>query len=227
MRHVLALPLLLAVLPACSGAGGGWESVGALARPTPPAVITQAPLSTATATPTQAASEDVIVVRYRVEDRTADAATNDFAAFVEAVLEDPRGWQQADFELIHDPTAEYLVVLAEAGEVDALCLPYDTGGRFSCQNGHVVALNADRWRTATETWPRTLGDYRTMLVNHEFGHLLGMHHIRCKQAGTPAPVMEQQSGGLRGCLPNPWPTPVEIMLAATHQFRLAPPPLER
>ena len=59
-------------------------------------------------------------------------------------------------------------------EVDALCLPYDTYGRFSCQNGPIVALNADRWRTAVDSWPATLDEYRAMLVNHEVGHLLGL-----------------------------------------------------
>jgi Protein of unknown function (DUF3152) len=48
-----------------------------------------------------------------------------------------------------------------------------------------VALNADRWREAVETWPGTLLEYRQMLVNHEVGHLLGRHHARpaCEEPG--------------------------------------------
>ena len=180
------------------------------------------PTTAAAAVPVPA-QPATVEVRYRVELRTPDTSVADFADWLRAILTDPRGWVRAGFLLVEDPAAPYAVVLAEGPEVDALCEPYDVGGRFSCQNGPVVALNADRWRTATPTWTLDLTAYRTMLVNHEVGHLLGMHHLRCKAAGAVSPVMAQQSGGLDGCLANPWPTEVEVMLAATHQFLLAPP----
>jgi hypothetical protein len=165
-----------------------------------------------------------VVVPYRVEVRSADPSLATAAAEISAVLEDPRGWQQAGFDLVLDPAAPHVVAIAEAADAQALCEPYDVGGRFSCQDGPLVVLHADRWREAVPHWPGTLAEYRTMLVNHEVGHLLGMHHLRCQGPGLVAPVMEQQSGSLRGCLANPWPTPVELRLAATHQFELAPPP---
>jgi len=128
--------------------------------------------------------------------------------------------------LVHDETAEYRVIVAEPAEVDRLCLPYDTYGRYSCQNGPVVALNAERWRTATPQWTGDLATYRQMLVNHEVGHLLGMRHPpepQCPVPGRPALVMSQQSTELDGCLPNPWPLPQEIERAARHDLPLAPP----
>ena len=162
---------------------------------------------------------------YRIEVRTRDDATADFPAVVESTLEDGRGWQRARFDLQRREGAEYLVVIAEGDEVDRLCLPYDTYGKYSCQNGPVVAINADRWRSATPQWTGDLPTYKQMLVNHEVGHLLGQHHpkVQCPARGRPAPIMAQQSTELNGCLPNPWPLPHEIEYAARHEEPLAPP----
>lgn len=163
-------------------------------------------------------------VRYRVEVRTADDTGADFAATVHEILTDPRGWVRAGFELVRDPEARFRIVLAEGAEVDRLCHPYDTDGRYSCQNGPVVALNADRWRRATEPWAGDLASYRTMLVNHEVGHLLHLHHPRpqCPAPGLPAPVMAQQSSGTDPCHPHSWPLQWEIELAAERREPLAP-----
>ena len=165
-------------------------------------------------------------MRYRIERRTTDPATRGFLAVVRSTLVDRRGWQRAGFRLIEHPDAPYVVVLAEGPEVDRLCRPYDTYGKYSCQNGPVVALNADRWRFATPEWTGDLATYRQMLVNHEFGHLLGQHHppgAQCPVRGSLALVMSQQSTELDGCRPNPWPLPEEIARAARHDEPLAPP----
>ena len=183
-------------------------------------------LQAVTSMPTSAAAgPGPVVVPYRLERRTSDAATEDFEAVVRATLSDPRGWTRAGFLLVHDPAAEFRVVLAEGPEVDRLCLPYETFGTYSCQLGPVVALNADRWRRATPQWTGDLDEYRVMLVNHEVGHLLGQKHpaVQCPGAGQRAPVMAQQSTELRGCRANPWPLDSEIERAARHDLPLAPP----
>ncbi len=183
------------------------------------------PLST---TSTQGAPTE-IEIRYRLERRVADEATAGFEAVVGATLTDGRGWSGAAYRFVRDDAGgDYRIVLAEGGEVDALCLPYDTYGKYSCQNGPVVALNADRWRTSTDKWTGNLDDYRRMLVNHEVGHLLGLKHPRpqCPAVGRPAPIMNQQSTELDGCLPNPWPLDAEVKTAARHDRKLAPGPGE-
>ena len=194
--------------------------------PGAPADATPSPSTPGAAASTPASTPATVVVRYRIERRTTDAATRTFGDVVVSTLTDPRGWTRAAFRLIEDPQAEYRVVLAEAAEVDAMCRPYDTYGKYSCQNGPVVALNADRWRTATPEWTGDLATYRQMLVNHEVGHLLGQHHPpnpQCPRPGRPALVMSQQSTELNGCRPNAWPLPEEIARAARHDEPLAPP----
>lgn len=167
----------------------------------------------------------MVEVRYRIERRSTDPATADFATVVERTLTDARGWQRAAFRLVKDDRAPYVVVLGEPDAVQQWCLPYDVNRTYSCQNGPVVAINADRWREATPKWTGTLAAYKVMLVNHEVGHLLGQRHPpspQCATPGRPALVMSQQSTELNGCLPNPWPLPAEITRAARHDQPLAP-----
>jgi hypothetical protein len=168
-------------------------------------------------------THDPVRIDLVIEARPTDPSTAGFAAMVNETLTDPRGWQAAGFLFAFKDDAPYRVVLAERPDVERLCRPYDVG-RFSCQNGPLVALNADRWRTASPKWTGDLDTYRRMLVNHEVGHLLGQHHpaVHCPQAGQPAPVMTQQSSELDGCLPNPWPLPWELDCAARHEEPLAP-----
>ena len=218
----------VAVAVAALGAGCG--SGDDQAAPTTASVATTtavATTSSTTAPATTAVEPAPVVISLRLDRRTDDAATADFDAVVRSTLVDQRGWQQAGFEFRFDEAdAPYVVVLAEADEVDQLCFPYDTFGLYSCQNGPVVALNADRWRTATPEWTGDLATYRQMLVNHEVGHLIGRHHPpapQCPEPGRPALVMSQQSTELEGCLPNPWPLPEEITAASLHDEPLAPP----
>lgn len=209
-RVLLVMPTVMA---ACGEAGGPSPTVrpdGVAPRP-------------GSGSPAQGPA--VVEVPYRVEVRTTAGGSTDFAEVVDATLSDPRGWSRAGFRFVRRHDAPFSIVLAEGDEVDRLCRPYDTYGEYSCQNGPVMALNAERWRSATPQWTGDLATYRQMVVNHEVGHLLGQRHPHrhCPQAGRPAPVMGQQSTELNGCLPNPWPMDEEIERAARHDQPLAPP----
>jgi Protein of unknown function (DUF3152) len=167
-----------------------------------------------------------VVVEISIESQLKGVSSAEFSEFVVTTLNDPRGWPRAGFRFVSTSRARFKVVLAEPVKVDALCRPLKTGGTVSCQNGPTVALNADRWRSGVAHWDASLDEYRTYLVNHEVGHLIGQFHPapRCPKSGGRAAVMEQQSKSLDGCLGNPWPLQWEIDQASKRPTLLAPGP---
>jgi hypothetical protein len=226
-RGLVALALVVAL----SGCGSGSETVTERPDAAPPTTAAEQVTTSTTGEPPPPPTTEVepeptlpVVIDIRLE-RWSQDGTEGFEELVQETLTDPRGWEPAGFEFRFTEDGPYRVLVAEGSDVDATCAPYTTGGRFSCQIGPTVALNAERWREATPTWTGTLDDYRRMLVNHEVGHLIGRHHARpaCAVPGEPAAVMWQQSAGLDGCEPNPWPLPWELACAARHDEPIAPP----
>ncbi len=213
--------LVAAVMVVCDETRRTGTAATGRSSSTPPPSSAALPPPPAAASPASA----VIEVGYRTEVRTTDRTAAAFSDLVESTLSDPRGWSRAGFRLVRRGDAPFLIVLAEGDEVDRLCLPYDTYGEYSCQNGPVVALNAERWRSATPKWTGDLAGYRQMVVNHEVGHLLGQRHPdqHCPRPGRLAAVMAQQSTELNGCRPNPWPLEGEVEVAARHDEPLGPP----
>lgn len=150
----------------------------------------------------------VRTVRVEVEGGLpVDAAA--FAAFVLDTLNDPRGWGHAGAMTFArtDGDAELTVVLASPETSARMCRPLDTGGRLSCRIGPRAILTHYRWVEAHPDYGTDRTGYRRYLVNHEVGHFLGHGHVPCPAPGAPAPVMQQQTMGLRGCAPNSWPHP--------------------
>ncbi|MEV0425455.1 DUF3152 domain-containing protein [Micromonospora sp. NPDC050495] len=151
------------------------------------------------------------LLRYRVavEGGIARLDVERFGREVGAILADPRGWTGGgEWRLQRvgpaDP-ADFTVLLTTPVTRGRLCAD-PTDHYTSCRNGNQVVINVARWVRGVPQFP-DLGRYRQYLLNHEVGHRLGRGHERCPRAGGPAPVMEQQTLGLHGCTPNPWPRP--------------------
>lgn len=155
------------------------------------------------------------IVYYKVmKEGEVGADFDEFRQKVSETLGDERGWvrlpmrfQEVDFGqdlniIIADP--EFL-------EATAGC-----SGDLSCTTwNNEVIINDERWREGTEASRAAemeQRDYQHMVINHEVGHWLGhyVHETQCVDGG-PAPVMLQQSTGLRGCDSfNAWPLNGEL-----------------
>ena len=208
MRVRTAVVASLTVL-ACSGAPA--ISNPAAAAAVPPAVPAMpAPVGTAVtpaAAPTRTVTYDV---RTR-GDVTADVGV--FERIAAATLTDRRGWSMGgSLHFTQVPGGgEFTLWLAAPSELPSFsrkCSP-----SFSCRAGRNVVINEERWRTGTASWP-AVAEYRQHVINHEVGHWLGMGHADCPAAGAPAPVMQQQSKDLAGCVGSAWPTEAERAEAA-------------
>jgi len=132
-----------------------------------------------------------------------------FAAFALATLNDPRSWgRDGDVGFVRTAgDAPIHVKLASPETTARLCGSRDTEGRVPCRQGPDAILNLARWVGGVPDYRGDLTGYRHYLLNHEVGHVLGHDHALCPGHGAVAPVMQQQTLGLDGCRPNPWPYP--------------------
>lgn len=144
---------------------------------------------------------------------------DDFRAKVAETLNDVRGWTRAGLKFVEvDNGQDVNIILSDPASLGATA---GCSSELSCTTwSNQVIINDVRWREGTGP-SRAAGmstrDYQHMVVNHEMGHWLGHYaHIEgCTTEngfiGGPAPIMLQQSTGLRGCSSfNAWPLDTEL-----------------
>jgi hypothetical protein len=157
--------------------------------------------------------EDGALQRYRVavEDGIG-ISPEQFGTAVEQILADGRSWTGGGtlrLQRVSGSTdVDFIIYLASPVTSEAMCREdgLQTGGYTSCRLGDGrVVINSARWLTAVEGYGAPLAEYRAYAINHEVGHQFGYQHELCPAAGQPAPVMQQQTLGLQGCLPFGWP----------------------
>ena len=154
---------------------------------------------------------------YRVAVETGTPIpVGEFAALVDRTLGDPRSWIAGNNVRLQrvpggSTGVNFTVLLVTPGTAEKLCLavgldivlhgePYS-----SCQSGSRAVINISRYLKAVPNYGAPVSDYDQYAVNHEVGHILGHDHELCPGNGQPAPVMQQQTFDLQGCVANSWP----------------------
>jgi hypothetical protein len=171
-----------------------------------------------------AAAAATPVYQYSVRGKGNVSSLEEFAAAAAETYADRRGWSLGGairFERVASG-GDFTLWLSADSRMSSFGGACDVV--WSCRNGNNVVINEDRWLGASPVWNEaggSLRDYRHMVVNHETGHWLGFGHGMCGSPGTAAEVMQQQSMGLQGCAPNPWPLATERAVVA----RRLPAPL--
>ena len=143
-----------------------------------------------------------------------EADFGDFRTKVAETLNDSKGWVRAGLKFVEVSSGQDVnVILSDPASLGATA---GCSSELSCTTwANQVIINDIRWREGTEA-SRAGGmstrDYQHMVINHEMGHWLGHYsHIEGCDAGGPAPIMLQQSTGLRGCDSfNAWPLDFEL-----------------
>jgi len=154
-------------------------------------------------------SGTVLRFRVQVEKDISGVDVDRFADQVVSILGAPQGWTAGGdwrFQRVGPGTpADFTLHLVTPGTRDRMC--HDVpDGYTSCRYRNDVMINVSRWVHGVPYY-HDLSDYRDYAISHEVGHRLGHGHQLCPGKGKKAPTMQQQTLGLHGCVPNPWPYP--------------------
>jgi hypothetical protein len=144
-----------------------------------------------------------------------------FEHLVVSTLADSRSWSGhgVALERVDSGPIDFHVSLVSVMTVRKLCgysIPVETSCYVPAgpnSNVNRVVFNDARWVRGATAYVGDLSAYRIYMINHEDGHALGHQHAHQCLPGGLAPVMMQQTFGLRSaatnklCEANPWPYP--------------------
>jgi len=143
-----------------------------------------------------------------------------FDAMVSPLVSHPLGWCQYGytFQNVAHPSGAhpYFKIILTPDSVMRTKFPSFAEDQLSVcdMDAHVIYLNEMRWRRQIPDKSQlSLPEYRAYLVSHEVGHILGKRHAKCGGKGQEAPTMMQQTRGIGGCTPSPWPNPRDASMA--------------
>ena len=123
-----------------------------------------------------------------------------------SVLNDSRGWKNKGYTFKYSKkinSPDFFIIFTSPNWISNFCnLP-----GLSCTDlrTNIIYINIENWRNGSKLSLLDTSNYRTYIINHEVGHILGKKHIQCPSFNSKVPVMTQQTLGIGKCLPNPWP----------------------
>ena len=130
-----------------------------------------------------------------------------FRQSVQKTLADPRGWSLNNQITFREVAAggDFTIWVSESKMMSSFSM--GCGAEWNCREGRNVIVNDKRWLLGSPTLDLSIDRYRSLIINHELGHWLGLQHTSCATSGGKASVMQQQSmaGGLGQCTANEWP----------------------
>jgi Protein of unknown function (DUF3152) len=156
-----------------------------------------------------------------VENGITGVDLNQYARLVVRTLSDARSWSGHGVALkrVDSGAIDFHISLVSSMTVRKLC-GYTIRVETSCYAVagdatpvNRVAFNVARWVRGSTAYVGDLAAYRIYMINHEDGHAMGHQHAHQCLPGGLAPVMMQQTFGLRSattgklCEANPWPYP--------------------
>jgi len=151
-----------------------------------------------------------------VENGVTGVDLKQFQHLAVTTLSDPRSWSGHGVTLqrVDSGPIDFRISLTSSRTVRTFC-GYAIHVETSCfdANSGRVVLNLARWVRGSTAYVGDLAAYRIYMINHEDGHALGHQHAHQCLPGGLAPVMMQQTFGLKSaasgkmCGANPWPFP--------------------
>lgn len=128
---------------------------------------------------------------------------------IQSVLTNKRGWKKFGYNfkyIAFSKNVNFTFYFTSEETIQKIC---NLSG-LSCAdlNSNIIYINANNWRNGSTKSKLSLDDYRTYVINHEVGHIIGKSHVTCS-GFNKVPVMVQQTLGIGNCKPNPWPLSIE------------------
>jgi hypothetical protein len=162
----------------------------------------------------------------------ADQGNSLFIISALTILNSPTGWGQLYrwVETFDQPTADYQIeLISNADIISKFGEKFDglsaaSIGTTKTQN--TAYINISRWAHGSAESRLTLRQYRKYVINHEVGHLLGLHHPDLSANNTNSnkcPNMAVQTDGMcdKSYRENVEPLPYEIELVKKFQTKQA------
>jgi hypothetical protein len=156
-----------------------------------------------------------------VENGVTGIDLTQFQQLVVNTLADQRSWSGHGVAVrrVDSGRVDFRITLVSSFTTRRLC-GYTVHVETSCyaaaggtSNVNRVVFNVARWTRGAAAYVGDLTAYRVYMINHEDGHAMGHQHAHQCLPGGLAPVMMQQTFGLRAittdrlCAANPWPYP--------------------